>query len=305
MRSWRLTRPLDLRATLGPLSRGGYDRTVFVRSGAELWRATRTPLGPATERIGVNGETVTVEAWGEGSDWLLEHAPELLGEHDDDGGLVAHHELVTHLRRRFPGLRIGRTLAVFEALLPTVLEQKVTGREARQSYGALLRHWAEPAPGPAPPGARPLWLPPHPKVVTDTPSHVFHAHNVERKRSDTIRRAASYAHRLEEAAATAIGEGASNALSRKLLTLTGVGPWSVAEVAAAAIGDADAVSVGDYHLKNTVSWNLAGEARGTDERMIELLEPYRPHRGRVVRLIELGGRAAPAYGPRMTIQTRW
>lgn len=85
----------------------------------------------------------------------------------------------------------------------------------------------------------------------------------------------------------------------RLQAFPGVGPWSAAEVANVALGDPDAVSVGDYHLKNQVSWALAGEPRGTDERMVELLEPWRGHRARVLRLILAGGIGAPRYGPRM------
>jgi 3-methyladenine DNA glycosylase/8-oxoguanine DNA glycosylase len=79
----------------------------------------------------------------------------------------------------------------------------------------------------------------------------------------------------------------------------GVGPWTIAEVAIVAAGDADAVSVGDYHLPNLVSWALAGEPRGDDTRMLELLAPFAPHRGRVQRLLERSGLGAPRYGPRL------
>jgi 3-methyladenine DNA glycosylase/8-oxoguanine DNA glycosylase len=84
--------------------------------------------------------------------------------------------------------------------------------------------------------------------------------------------------------------------------LRGLGPWSVAEVARTALGDADAVSVGDFHVPNVVAWALTGEPRGTDERMLELLEPYRPHRGRVQRLLEASGIRAPSFGPRMEVR---
>lgn len=301
-RDFRPLLPTDLRLTLGPIWRGGRDPTMLVRGrGAtmEIWRATRTPEGPATQRLTGRGAEITVSAWGVGAEWLLQHAPALVGGLDHEDGFVSHHRVVEGLRRRLPGLRLPRTQAVFEALLPTVLEQKVTGREARISYGALTSHWGDPAPGPTPPGARALVLPPDPKVVADTPSHIFHGANVERKRSDAIRRAAGYAHRLEEATVD------PSELQRRIQAIPGLGPWTAAEVAFAAVGDADAVSVGDYHLKNWVSWNLVGEPRGSDERMLELLEPYRPHRGRVARLITSGGMAAPAYGPRLTIQTRW
>ena len=69
-----------------------------------------------------------------------------------------------------------------------------------------------------------------------------------------------------------------------------------------ALGDADAVSVGDYHLPNVVAWALAGEPRGDDARMLELLEPYRGHRGRVMRLLLAGGVGPPRRGPRLQLR---
>ena len=76
-----------------------------------------------------------------------------------------------------------------------------------------------------------------------------------------------------------------------------------AETARSAFGDPDAVSVGDFHLPNLVSWALAGEPRGDDARMLELLEPFRGQRARVVRLLELWGIRPPRYGPRMSIRS--
>jgi 3-methyladenine DNA glycosylase/8-oxoguanine DNA glycosylase len=73
-------------------------------------------------------------------------------------------------------------------------------------------------------------------------------------------------------------------------------------VALVALGDADAVSVGDYHLPHLTSWALAGEARGSDERMLELLEPYRGHRGRVLRLLTVSGLVVPRFGPRLPLR---
>jgi 3-methyladenine DNA glycosylase/8-oxoguanine DNA glycosylase len=83
--------------------------------------------------------------------------------------------------------------------------------------------------------------------------------------------------------------------------MPGIGPWTAAEVVRLALGDPDAVSVGDFHLPNLVSWLLAGEPRGTDERMLELLAPYAGHRGRVQLLLEASGAHAPRYGPRMEL----
>ena len=288
--------PTDLRRTLAPIARGRRDRTM--RIGADgVWRATRTPEGPATQHLSQQGGAITTAAWGPGAQWLTERAPVLVGGHDDDDDFTPENEGLGRLHRLYRGVRTPCTMAVWEALLPTILEQKVAGKDARRSNGDLQRLLGEPAPHP--PGGPALLLPLDPRVVADTPSHVFHSCNVERKRSDTIRRAAAYAHRLEEA----VGMALPDAYAR-ICSLPGVGEWSVAEVAKVALGDADAVSVGDFHLKNAVAWNLAGEPRGSDDRMLELLAPFRPHRGRVIRLLELGGSGAPRYGPRMTIR-RW
>ncbi len=267
-----------------------------------VWRATRTPDGPAVQAIrnlvGDGGGDVESQSWGPGADWLADRAPVLVGAFDDCVAIESDHPVVGPLLRRYRAVRIACTQAVFEAAVPLVLEQKVTGLEARRSYGRLQRSICEPAP--CPDGAPRLLLPPDPEVVAGTPSHVFHAAGVERKRSDTIRRIAAYASRLEEAATMPMA-----AAHERLLAVPGVGPWTAAEIAIVALGDADAVSVGDFHLKNWAAWNLAGRARGTDEEMLELLEPFRPHRGRVLRLLQLGGSAPPRFGPRLTIQERW
>lgn len=263
-----------------------------------MWRATRTPEGPATQRFAQHGDTVTVRAWGSGAAWSVEHAPILLGEADNTDDFRPTDERLARLHRTNPGLRFCRSEAVFDALLPAVLEQKVTGKEAFTSYQLLQRRFGEAAP--APTEAPLMLLPPHPSSVADTPSHVFHACNVERKRSETIRAAASYAHRLEASLTLPLTDAYA-----RLSTLPGVGVWTIAEIGAVAYGDADAVSVGDYHLKNVVTHFFTGAPRGTDEQMLELLEPYRPHRGRVVRLIGRSGITPPKYGPRMTIQQRW
>jgi 3-methyladenine DNA glycosylase/8-oxoguanine DNA glycosylase len=85
----------------------------------------------------------------------------------------------------------------------------------------------------------------------------------------------------------------------RLLAVPGIGPWTAAEVGVRALGDIDAVSIGDFHLPHLVAWALAGEPRATDARMLELLEPYRGRRALVVRLLELSGVRAPRYGPRL------
>ena len=290
-RTFPLRAPLDLRRTLGPVRRGSLDPTMRL-DDRSCWRATRTPDGPATLHLWLSGSALEAEAWGPGADWAVEHAGSLAGLDDDPTSFRPTHPLVASLHRRRLGARIGRTGAVAEALVPTILEQKVTGLEAKRSYRWLVQRLGEPAPGPGAEAG--LRVPPSPRTLATTPSWVFHRANLERKRSDTIARCMARAVRLEEIASMSMADA-----YRRLQAFPGVGPWSAAEVAVVALGDPDAVSVGDYHLPHQVTWALAGEARGTDERMLELLEPFRGHRARVCRLlVGLGG--PPRRGPRLS-----
>ena len=132
-----------------------------------------------------------------------------------------------------------------------------------------------------------------PAVLAILPYHELHPLGIERRRADLLRLVCSRANRLEE-----IPGLPREAAYRRLRSLPGIGAWTAAEVMLRAVGDADAVSVGDFHLPNLVAYALAGEPRGDDARMLELLEPWRGQRARVIRLLELSGVRPPAFGPR-------
>ena len=279
--------PLDLATTLGPLAHGRGDRTIRL-GRREAWLAFRTAAGPATLRLRLTAPTsLDTTAWGPGAARALDDVGLLVGEADRPEAFVAAHPVLRRLERTHPGLRMPQTRRVFHALLPSILEQKVTGTEAFRSYAALLRHHGEAAPGPGD-----LLLPPAPSILASLPYHAFHPLGVERRRADVIRRAAARAGWLD--AATSAEEATA-----RLRSLPGIGAWTAAEVVRCTFGDPDAVSVGDFHVPNTVAFALAGEPRADDARMLELLEPYRGQRGRVQRLLEVGGITAPRYGPRM------
>jgi 3-methyladenine DNA glycosylase/8-oxoguanine DNA glycosylase len=284
---------LDLRRTLAPLGRGPFDRTLRLAQG-RAWRATRTPDGPASVAISQAADEIVVEAWGPGADWAVAAIPDLLGLTDEPAPELAGHPVVARLARRFPGVRIPRSRAVLESLVPAILEQKVIGEEARRAYLGLVRVHGEAAPGPAELGLR---LPPSPETLAALPYYVLHPFGVERRRAELIRRVAARAAWYEAIIGLPLAEGYA-----RLTATPGIGPWTAAEVGVRALGDRDAVSVGDFHLPHLVSFALAGEPRGTDARMLELLEPYRGQRARVVRLLELSRIAAPRYGPRLSFR---
>ena len=281
-------RPLDLGSTLAPIGQGSWLRL----SDREVWRATMTLDGPATVHLVHVDGGVDVEAWGPGATWAAGQAAVLCGEEDDDTGFNPGHPFLAQVRKRNPGLRIPKTLAVFEAMVPTILAQKVTGKEAHRSYRALVDALGDPAPGPVR-----LTVPPAPRVLAGTPYWTFHRFGIERRRAETIISAARSAARLEETTTMDISDA-----YRRLQAFPGVGPWTAAKVALTALGDADAVPLGDYNLPHAVGFALEGTARSSDERMLELLEPYSGHRARVVRLIGVAGITAPRFGPRMPIR---
>jgi 3-methyladenine DNA glycosylase/8-oxoguanine DNA glycosylase len=280
---------------------------VHVRYGEEVLRATRTPLGPATMHVrrSSDAESLEVQAWGPGRDWIIDEMPSIVGALDDISGLATQIEgasgpgaaVVRRLYKQFRGLRIPRTMAVSETLVPVILEQKVASTEAHRSYRQLVMALGEPAPGP-PELISTLMVPPSARLLYSTPYWKFHQFGVERKRAEVIRLACSYSGRLERLVDLAPAEA-----RERLTALDGIGPWSAAEVALVALGDADAVSLGDFHLPHNVAWALTGERRGDDETMLRLLEPYRGHRGRVTRIIEAGVGGPPRRGPRMAVRS--
>lgn len=275
-----LDRPPDLVQTVAHARMGAGDPCLRVVDGS-VWRATRTPLGPATEHLSVVRGAVRVEAWGAGAEWLIAQAPALCGAADPSDAFQPTHPLVQHLARSHPGMRIGRTAAVFETAMLVTLEQRVATRDAWSSWRRLVRALGEPAPGPR----DGLFVPPPPERIARTPYEVLHRFNVERRRADVLRRLAVVARRLEETASLPIDDA-----HQRLRAIVGVGPWTAARTALIALGDADAVPIGDLHIPHLVSWRLAGERRGSDQRMLELLEPFRGHRARVIRLLMQGVR---------------
>ncbi|RFA07857.1 3-methyladenine DNA glycosylase [Subtercola boreus] len=323
-------RPVNLRQTVGPLLRGQQEPTMrFTPNG--FWRVIRTPEGTATlhaETRSGDGQ-VHATAWGAGAEWVLDALPELLGAGDDWSGLdLSRVPPLAEVRRQHPGLWLTSTALVFESLVPTILEQKVTTIEARRAWRYLVGKYGEIPPGPAPEGMR---VQPSPRQWALIPSWEWHRAGVGPNRSRAVLAAAAVAAGLDRLAQRA-GAGGTGAVDvsgergglageaagvsarparthegvlEKLQTVHGVGAWTAAETSQRSHGHPDAVSVGDFHLAAHVGWVLIGEPVD-DDGMLELLEPWRGHRQRVVRLILASGVPKPKFGPRATIQDhRW
>jgi 3-methyladenine DNA glycosylase/8-oxoguanine DNA glycosylase len=287
-----LAGPVDLRATLSPLARGPRDPCV-QRGPREFWRATHTPDGPGAEHLRAVADGVDVEAYGPGAAWLVEHAPALVGAHDTGHEFAPTDAYVAGLHRRDRGLRLTTAGNPVELMVPTVLEQKVTSQEAHRAYSQLVRRHGHAAPGPN----ESLRLPPTVRELAALPSFAWHVVGVERRRAEAVREVCRRGDAIERAAARG-----PEAFQRAATSLPGIGQWTASSVAGIAFGDPDAVVLGDYHLPSIVAWNLVGERRADDARMLELLEPFRPHRARVVALLARAGGHPPRRAPRRAVR---
>jgi 3-methyladenine DNA glycosylase/8-oxoguanine DNA glycosylase len=281
--------------TLAPLRRGPRDPCFDVPGDGTIWRTSLLPSGPVTARISrAAPNAARCVAWGSGAQEFTDMLPAMLGVDDDASDFVPRDPTVAAAHRRVPHLRLGRTGLVLEALIPAVIEQRVPGADAFRSWRVLVSKYGTPAPGPAPAGMR---VPPSAEAWRHIPSWEFHRANVDPRRAQTVVTCARRADSLERL----MSRPAAQALEA-LTSLPGVGEWTAAETAQRAFGDADAVSVGDYHIPKMIGWTLLGRPVD-DAMMLELLEPMRPHRHRVVRLLEASGLAyEPRRGARLPVQ---
>ncbi len=283
------TRGVELGASLRPLADGRSDPT-WSFGPDRVVRAMTTPDGPVTVELMSSTSGVRARTWGPGGGWLLPRVDRLVGTAAPPDFRADLHPVVRDAHRRSPGLRIAAGLRLADVVVPTILGQRVTSREARRTWWTLVRRAGAPAPGP-----HGLLLPPDPATVARLSDADWHRLGVERQRADAIRRVLAVLRPLEAAA-----ERDSMELQHLLCSVPGIGPWTATGLAQHVLGDPDAVLLGDLHVPHHVCFALAGEERGSDERMLELLEPWRGQRARVVRLLARSGRRAPKRGPRYT-----
>jgi 3-methyladenine DNA glycosylase/8-oxoguanine DNA glycosylase len=296
-RVWRPRWECPVARVLHQQRRGAGDPTYRIDADGRHWRGIRTPEGPATLVLEARpgAAEVLAAAWGAGAEWALESVPGMLGAHDDVSTFEPRHPVLVEAWRHHAHARFGRTGLVMESLLPSILEQKVTGQEAYAGFRMLVRRFGERAPGPG--REQGLWVQPTPDRLRAIPSWEWLQLHVDPARSRTIVTAARVADAVERTASLSSEEA-----DRRLRSIPGIGVWTSAEVRRRTHGDPDAVSFGDYHVAKDVGWALTGTPFDDDE-MERFLEPWRPHRGRVPALLLMAGLSRPRHGPRMAPRT--
>src|SRR4051812_49529063 len=221
-------------------------------------------------------------AWGPGASWAIDRVPALFGAGDDVTGFEPQHPVISSTWRRLRHLRLGATETVFELLVPSVLEQRVTGVEAHRSWRELLWRFGEPAPGPAPAGMRVV---PTPELWSRIPSWEWHRANVDPGRARTIRSAAAVAKRLEEAVTLPIGDRL-----RRLRGGPGLGGWGAAGGGERAWGGPGAGAGGGFPLPALGGGGVGG-GPGADDEKVGVLACYaRPPPPAVPPIQASGGR---------------
>ena len=292
-----LTRNDPLRRVLAHYRFGTADPTTQLGHG-QFWRATFTPDGPGTLHLDWRDGQVRCQAFGDGADWLLAQVPAMTGEFDLGHTFATGHASLLAAQRSAPSVAFGASHTLYHELLPVILAQRITAGEAIRQWHQLARTLGDPAPGPYPS----LRLPPAPAVLAGRPAWWFHPLGIETMRANALREVARHPDRLFEWSALTPTEAAG-----RLSLLPGIGQWTIGSVLATALGDPDALAVGDFHLKNAIVFALTGRARGTDEEMLELLQPYAGQRGRAARLLLAVSPRPPKFGPRQRVlpMRRW
>ena len=278
--------------------RNGHRDPTTVYENDTLWRATLTPLGAGTICIThVTSSTPCVRHFGPGGEWLAERALDLLGHSDQPPIISAQHNSVARAQRRFGQLRLPRSHSAYHELLPAVLGQRVTSIEAFGQWRQLCMRFGARAPGPR----DDLFTPPDPQALSRQPYFVLHRFGIEKRRANALVQVARNApHLITDIDFTRIE---ASTLTQQLTRLRGIGVWTAATAGGLAYGDPDALLVGDFHVKNNVSYALTGRPRGTDEDMVAHLQAYSGQRARVVKWLELDGWIAPKFGPRQRISS--
>lgn len=289
----KLPKPYHLGRTLRLLSMGHADRGLIIED-RQARMCFATPSGSVSlQATVIEPDTLTIELRGDGSEWMIPHLPALLGLLDDPFSFQPTGP-AKRLVDQLPGAHLPRLPVIFHRLIQIVLQQLVSWKDATESWRDMVQTFGTPAPGP--------WkmkIGPTAEQLKKLAYYDLVDCGVLPRQARTVLRLAREEPRIERLARTD-----QEGLVRFLHSVPGVGEWTVQYLLGTALGDADALLTGDYGLPHAVSWLLQRKPRSDDAEMVELLEPFRGHRFRLVHLIQQGAVKPPRYGPRRPTNRR-
>lgn len=259
------------------------DGVPFVRKVSALPDGHARVTTKSDTSIGMSDETSETTS---GHPWL--------GDFDPGHQVVPCHPAVADAMHRFGTLALARTDNPYHELLPAVLAQRVTAKEALAQWRETCTRWGEAIEFD---GVQ-CHAPPVPGRLLEIPFHEWHLLGVDRRRAEALRNVARHGERLLRGWKTDLP---ASERTESLSLIPGIGEWTAAVAGHTAFGDPDALEFGDFHVKNTVAWALTGRPRGTDDEMRTTMEPYLGERRRVLSWLSLAGWGAPARGPRQRI----
>ncbi|CAN5318270.1 DNA-3-methyladenine glycosylase [soil metagenome] len=265
---------------MGAGNRAG--RVVGRLPGGGWRRAEQGPEGPLLLEVRPTETTIELQVWGpvgtppDVAAQALVDTRRWAGLEDDLTGFaeaLGPHPILRRVLRQLGPPIIGALPRVAESFGRAVLGQLVQGQEATRSAAQLVAMLGTATP-------QGVWAYPTRQALGAAQAHQLRRCGIALRSAGALHRFA-----VDEPALQQLGAGrAWEGLDSRLRRLPGVGVWTSAETRL-YLGDADAISYGDYHLPHIVGWAI-GERTETDEAMGELLAPFTPHRGRVIKLLE-------------------
>jgi 3-methyladenine DNA glycosylase/8-oxoguanine DNA glycosylase len=264
--------PVDFARTFSMQQLGPYDPTAELK-GDCFRKAFFYRKEAAGVEICRDGDALVVRAFGKHAGELLAETVAGLEQDDryfhfgiEDRGILRLHSLL-------PGLRLLRVPWIYDMTCSAILQQRIRTVDAMRDWRRITQRYGSLGPM----GLRAF---PEASVLAQAPRFALERMGIDARRSSALLRFANELRFVRFHAGMDFG-----ALRQTLLRVCGIGPWTTETVMGYGAGDVDATITGDLHLPHLVCYALAGEREGSDERMVELLEPFRGHRFRVIRLL--------------------
>jgi 3-methyladenine DNA glycosylase/8-oxoguanine DNA glycosylase len=228
---------------------------------------------PAALEFLRDGDSLKLTAHSPEAESLLAETLAGLAQDDLYATFATEDSGIWRLHRAHPGLRLLRIPWLYDMTCSAILQQRIRTIDAMRDWRHIVQRWGADAPL----GLRAF---PSAGILARVAQFELQSLGIDAQRTRTLLRFAQESRFLPLRTAMTFPE-----LRQHLLRIPGIGPWTTESVLGYGAGDADAAIPGDLHLPHLVCYALAGEIPGSDDRMMELLEPFRGHRFRIIRLL--------------------